>query len=105
MDGTFGASDVPPVSPHIRKVFSGPLVLNSDYDHDKAVAAMAGGIPDAISFGRTFLANPDLPARLAVNASLNPDNPARWYGSSPEGYTDYPTMEEQGIKPEAAAAS
>ncbi|MFX5465000.1 hypothetical protein ABTD44_21765, partial [Acinetobacter baumannii] len=40
MDGTFGASDVPPVSPHIRKVFSGPLVLNSDYDHDKAVTAM-----------------------------------------------------------------
>jgi len=105
MDGTFGASDVPPVSPHIRKVFSGPLVLNSDYDHDKAVAAMAGGIPDAISFGRTFLANPDLPARLAVNAPLNPDNPARWYGSTPEGYTDYPTMDEQGIQPEAAAAS
>ena len=105
MDGTFGASDVPPVSPHIRKVFSGPLVLNSDYDHDKAVAAMAGGIPDAISFGRTFLANPDLPARLAINAPLNPDNPARWYGSSPEGYTDYPTMAEQGIAAEAAVAS
>jgi N-ethylmaleimide reductase len=60
-------------------------------------------------FGRTFLANPDLPARLAVNAPLTPDNPARWYGGTPEGYTDYPTMAEQGaeqgIAPEAAAAS
>lgn len=101
-NGTFGASDVPAVSPHIRKVFAGPLVLNSDYRLENANEAMAEGCADAISFGRTFLANPDLPARFAVGAPLNRDNPKRWYGQGPEGYTDYPTMAEQG---EAVAAS
>lgn len=100
--GTFGASDVPPVSPHIRKVFAGPLVLNSDYGLENATAALAEGCADAISFGRTFLANPDLPARFAAGGPLNPGNPQRWYGQGPEGYTDYPTMAEQS---ELAAAS
>jgi len=103
--GTFGASDVPPVSPQIRKVFKGPLVLNSDYVLENASAAMAEGRADAISFGRTFLANPDLPARLAVDAPLTPDNPKRWYGQGAEGYTDYPTMAEQGLVAETATAS
>ncbi|WP_373488755.1 alkene reductase [Blastomonas sp.] len=94
-NGSFGASDVPPVSPHIRKVFSAPLVLNSDYVLDNASAALANDSADAISFGRTFLANPDLPARLAAGAPLTPDNPRRWYGQGPEGYTDYPTLAEQ----------
>jgi 2,4-dienoyl-CoA reductase-like NADH-dependent reductase (Old Yellow Enzyme family) len=104
-NGTFGASDVPAVSPQIRKVFAGPLVLNSDYGLDNASAALASSIADAISFGRTFLANPDLPARFAAGAPLTPDNPARWYGAGPDGYTDYPDMAQQGLAPQAAAAS
>ena len=43
-DGTFGATEVPKQGAHLRTIFKGPLVLNSDYDHDKAVAAMAGGM-------------------------------------------------------------
>jgi N-ethylmaleimide reductase len=63
----------PPVSPHIRKVFSGPLVLNSDYDHDKAVAGDGpAAFPMRSVSGRTFLANPDLPARLAVKRTAYP---------------------------------
>lgn len=92
-EGTFGTSDVPPVSPAIRKVFSGPLVLNSDYVLDNAEAALAGEQCDAISFGRTFLANPDLPHRLANKLALAPDDRATWYSQGPEGYTDYPEAE------------
>ncbi len=65
VDGTFGRTDVPAVSPDIRKVFSGPLILNSDYTLEKAQAALDSGVADGIAFGRTFLANPDLPRRLA----------------------------------------
>ena len=82
-NGTFGASDTPPVSPHIRKVFNGPLVLNSDYVLENAAAAMAEGRADAISFGRTFLANPDLPARLRTDAPLTPAIPARGTARAP----------------------
>ena len=93
-DGTFGRTDVPKLSPLIRQEFSGPLVLNSDYTSaDQAQAAIDSGNADAIAFGRTFLANPDLPARLAANADLNPSNPATWYSQGPEGYIDYPALE------------
>ena len=93
-DGTFGRSDQPKLSPEIRQVFSGPLVLNSDYLAGDAQAALDSGVADAISFGRTFLANPDLPVRLQKGAPLNPDNMATWYSQGPEGYTDYPALED-----------
>lgn len=89
-NGTFGRSEVPPVSPDIRRVFGGPLVLNSDYDGPRAAATLASGAADAIAFGRTFLANPDLPRRLEEGLPLNPDDMATWYSRGPEGYTDYP---------------
>lgn len=92
-EGTFGRSDVPRLSPEIRKVFEGPLVLNSDYfTLEAAQERIDAGVADAISFGRSFLANPDLPARLANGAALNEADMATWYSQGPEGYVDYPTL-------------
>ena len=91
--GSFGASEVPRQSPAIRKVFPGPLVLNQEYDAVSAQAVLDSGIADAISFGRSFLANPDLPARFAAGAPLNADVMATWYSQGDEGYTDYPALE------------
>lgn len=94
-DGTFGRTDVPKQSPAIRQVFANPLVLNSDYTTaEQAQAAIDSGVADAITFGRTFLANPDLPARLKAKAPLNADVMATWYSQGAEGYTDYPVLEE-----------
>ena len=93
--GTYGNTDVPPVSPDIRPVFSKPLVLNSDYFYDNATQALANDKADAISFGRTFMTNPDLPERFRTGAELNPiDFTPTWYSQGAEGYVDYPTMEE-----------
>ena len=93
-EGTFGRTDVPKLSPAIRQVFSKPLVLNSDYTTvAEAQAILDAGNADAISFGRTFLANPDLPERLRTGAPLNEGNPRTWYSQGPEGYTDYPALE------------
>ncbi|RZM32984.1 MAG: alkene reductase, partial [Sphingomonas sp.] len=61
----------------------------------EAQAAIDGGVADAIAFGRTFLANPDLPERLRVDAPLNESNPRTWYSQGPEGYIDYPALAEQ----------
>ncbi|MFM9978693.1 MAG: alkene reductase [Sphingomonadaceae bacterium] len=91
-DSTFGASDVPRVSPDIRKVFAGPLVLNQEYDRAKAEADIASGLADAISFGRSFISNPDLVARFATDAALAPDDCRTWYSQGPEGYVDYPVL-------------
>lgn len=93
--GTYGNTDVPAVSPDIRPVFKGPLVLNSDYFYDNATEALAENRADAISFGRTFMTNPDLPERFRSGAELNPiDFSPTWYSQGAEGYTDYPTMEQ-----------
>jgi N-ethylmaleimide reductase len=89
-DGTFGKAEGAPVAPVIRRLFAGPLVLNSDYDAAKAQAALDAGEADAIAFGRTFLANPDLPRRIAEGIPLNKDVMATWYSQGPEGYIDYP---------------
>jgi 2,4-dienoyl-CoA reductase-like NADH-dependent reductase (Old Yellow Enzyme family) len=79
--------------PAIRKAYRGTLIINSDYRLEDASAALASGRADAIAFGRTFLANPDLVARLKANAPLNQHNPETFYTSGAEGYTDYPTLD------------
>ena len=94
-DGTFGKSDVPKLSPDIRKVFKGPLVLNQDYDGASAQADLDSGVADAIAFGRKYIANPDLVERLRQGAPLNQDDPKTWYSKGREGYTDYPALETQ----------
>ncbi len=92
-NGTFGRRARPPLAPAIKRAFGGPLVLNSDYDGARGQQALDQGIADAIAFGRTFLANPDLPERIRVAAPLNPDVMATWYSQGPEGYTDYSTLD------------
>ncbi|RXD03227.1 alkene reductase [Sphingomonas sp. UV9] len=93
-DGTFGKTDVPKLSPAIRKVFKGVLVVNSDYTTvEEAQAELDSGNADAISFGRTFIANPDLPARLRAGAALAKDDAKTWYSRGPEGYIDYPALQ------------
>jgi N-ethylmaleimide reductase len=50
------------------------------------------GTADAIAFGRLFISNPDLPARLKAGAALNAYDRSTFYGGDAKGYTDYPSM-------------
>jgi 2,4-dienoyl-CoA reductase-like NADH-dependent reductase (Old Yellow Enzyme family) len=90
--GNFGQTEVPRVSPEIRKIFKGPLVLNQEYTKELADADLASGLADAISFGRPYISNPDLVERLRSGAELTPDNFKTWYTPDAEGYTDYPFL-------------
>lgn len=94
-DGTFGQSDVPPVSPQLRQLFSGPLILNGDYSRAEAIDAVASGRADGIAFGRPFIANPDLVERLAKDLPLAESNMKTWYTPGPEGYSDYPRHDKR----------
>ncbi|MCO5396741.1 alkene reductase [Ralstonia soli] len=95
--GTYGSTHVPRQSPLIRQHFSGPLILNSDYDIQKAREDVALGLADGISFGRPFLANPDLPKRLKQGAPLNEPLSETWFSQGSTGYIDYPYLEDAAI--------
>jgi 2,4-dienoyl-CoA reductase-like NADH-dependent reductase (Old Yellow Enzyme family) len=88
-DGTNGKAERPPVAPRMRRAFKGAFVLNSDYDQRKGEAALDAGLADAISFGRPFIANPDLPRRFAERLPLAQDDMETWYAGGEQGYIDY----------------
>ena len=92
-ESTFGKAEVPPLAPAIRRAFKGVLILNSDYRADSGQAQLDSGVADAITFGRTFLANPDLPRRFAEHLPLNRDDMKTWYSQGPAGYVDYPVAD------------
>jgi N-ethylmaleimide reductase len=75
----------------LRKLYTGTYMANNGYDRDLALARTASGEADLVAFGRPFIANPDLVARLAANAPLNEGNPETYYGGGDEGFIDYPT--------------
>ena len=75
-----------------RASFKGVLVSNMGYTAEEAAKAIAEGKVDAVAFGTSFLANPDLPARIQARAPLNAPDPAKFYSPGPAGYTDYPAM-------------
>jgi N-ethylmaleimide reductase len=56
----------------------------------RADAILADGTADLVSFGVPFIANPDLPRRLAGGGPFNTPDPSTFYGEGPGGYTDYP---------------
>ena len=93
-EGTFGRTDVAPQDGLIRSIYTGPLVLNSDYSAEGAAADVASGRCDAISFGRPYISNPDLAERIRVGAEWAPNTnvPKSWYLPGPEGYIDYPAL-------------
>ncbi|KDO19027.1 hypothetical protein SPRG_15213 [Saprolegnia parasitica CBS 223.65] len=77
-----------------RKHYKGVLIGNQSYTRDEANDAIAAGKLDAVAFGAAFVANPDLVARFQKNAPLNEGNPKTYFAQGPEGYNDYPTLEE-----------
>jgi N-ethylmaleimide reductase len=66
---------------------------NFDYSLEKANTAIQNADVDAISFGKLFIANPDLPVRYIKQAPLNEPDPNTFYGGDERGYIDYPFLE------------
>jgi len=63
---------------------------NCGYSQQEAEQRLAASHADLAAFGRPFISNPDLPARLQNGWSLNPfDDMTHWYTPGPVGYTDY----------------
>lgn len=74
----------------LRARFNGAFIGNNNYDLAMAQARHAAGKIDAVAFGRPFISNPDLVARLRGGLALTPPAPETFYGNSAKGLTDWP---------------
>ena len=79
----------------IRSRFSGPIIANNTLDAERAAELVAGGQAEAVSFGRAFIANPDLPDRLQRGSPLAKPDFKLLYTGEERGYIDYPALEEE----------
>ena len=74
----------------VREAFSGVIMYAGKYTKEKAARVLSKGQGDMFGFGRTFIANPDLPQRLALQQPLNSLDATTLFGGGMIGYTDYP---------------
>ena len=74
----------------LRKAWPRTFILAGGFDARTAEAALRDGRCDLVAFGRAFLSNPDLVARLERGLPLHPPDFATFYTPGPKGYTDYP---------------
>ena len=79
------------VRQQLRAAFPGPIIVAGGYTRELADAVLASGDVDLVAFGKLFIANPDLPARLQHGWPLNTPEPATFFGGDARGYIDYPT--------------
>lgn len=82
------------LGPTLKREFGGVYIANEGLDLAGANALLESGGADAVAFGKAFIANPDLPRRLALGAPLNTPDPNTFYGGAEPGYTDYPALGE-----------
>ncbi len=80
------------VTPRLRGIFHGPLIINQQFTQETAAQAIESGAADMVAFGVPYIANPDLVERFKANAPLNEPDKATFYGGGERGYTDYPTL-------------
>ncbi|WP_374529752.1 alkene reductase [Novosphingobium sp.] len=76
----------------LRANFSGPIIANNNLKADSARALLEAGKAEAVSFGRAFIANPDLAERIKAGAALAKPDFSLLYTGEERGYTDYPAL-------------
>lgn len=78
----------------VRQTFSGRIIYAGRYTAERGAQTLEDGVGDLIAFGRPFIANPDLPQRIANGWPLNTVDPATMYGGTAKGYSDYSAYQE-----------
>ena len=89
----------------LRPLFGGPVIAAGGFDGAGAKAVLAANDADLVAFGRHFLANPDLPARLRHHLPLNPYDRTTFYYGGTKGYADYPAYEYEVARHDGASGS
>lgn len=86
--------DCPDTLQNVRAHYSGPIIANNMLDASSAAHLMDSGAAQAASFGRAFIANPDLVDRIRGGAQLAKPDYSLLYTGEEKGYCDYPKLEK-----------
>jgi N-ethylmaleimide reductase len=85
---------------HFRSLFKGTLIANFGFDKQSGNSAIESGQADLVSFGKPFIANPDLVRRLREDLPLSASALETYYQGGPQGYIDYqPAARTSGDRP------
>lgn len=76
----------------MHKAFTKTFIMNSDFDYERGNKTVEKGLADAISYGRPYISNPNLPKLFREGKQPAPVNQKTVYQHGPEGYTDYPEI-------------
>lgn len=78
-----------PIAPAMRKNFKGHFIINGSYNGQSAQQVMKNNEADAVAFGRPYISNPDLVAKIKNNIPFTPDDANTWFTQGEEGYSNY----------------
>jgi N-ethylmaleimide reductase len=87
-----GVPDMPKILELVRANYSGVLIANAGLTPQAAQQLVEQGKADMVAFGRQYVSNPDLVARIAAGGPYNQPDPFSFYGGTERGYTDYPAL-------------
>jgi len=76
----------------IKRIFGGPVIANDTMTLEDGERIVAAGTADAVSFGRSYIATPDLAERVRRGVAFNAPDASTFYGDDFRGYTDYPSL-------------
>ena len=82
--------DQPSAAGTFRAMWPTVLIDAGGFTAETAPEAVSSGRTDAVAFGRFFISNPDLVARIRQGTPFTPYHRPTFYGGGAEGYTDYP---------------
>ncbi|WP_431963642.1 alkene reductase [Nocardia sp. bgisy134] len=91
-----------PALADLRPRWRGTLIANIGENREPtaaegAEAVLRDGVADLVSFGRAFIANPDLVERITRGLPLASVREEGLYGRDAKGYTDYPAWSESEL--------
>ena len=82
------------IAKRYRPIYKGNIIINANFDQEKGNKVIEDGDADMVAFGKPYISNPDLVERFEANAELAAFDTDTFYTPGPEGYTDYPKMDE-----------
>ena len=91
--GSGGSEEGNAIVKDMRTRFDGVFIANGEFTDEEAAQWVEEGHADAVAFGRLFIGNPDLPARIAADGPYNEADKDTYYGGRAKGYVDYPTLD------------